>query len=274
MAARERGRPPRQVGPPVLLRPRLREPPAVIESVRRFGHTCKTQAARRARAEALAGGVGAVLTHNLLQFETRGPVASGRRPPRRSTRRASASRVERPDPRRRRASTSFQIMAAVRILRRLVERGRTSRSLWFYFTKRTRAAASVSRDTSPRGARASLSHVPRRNGQVYSKCPGRRQDGVVRIAGGLVERGGPGRIKVFNGARRAILDRSGLERFFDRSRYTTRAAASVPRSEDLGSRCSHVPPSQSLSSLEVLVGPPVRVVARAFFFVSFRRAPC
>ena len=72
VAAREGARPPRQVGPPVLLRPRLREPPAVIKSVARFGHTCKTQAARRPRAEALAGGVGAVLTHNLLQFEARG----------------------------------------------------------------------------------------------------------------------------------------------------------------------------------------------------------
>ena len=71
VAARERARPPRQVGPPVLLRPRLREPPAVIESVARFGYACKTQAARRARAEALAGGVGAVLTHDLLELEAR-----------------------------------------------------------------------------------------------------------------------------------------------------------------------------------------------------------
>ena len=72
MAAREGTRPPRQVGPPVLLRPRLREPPAVVVAVARFGYACKTQAARGSRAEALAGGVGAMLTHDLLQFETRG----------------------------------------------------------------------------------------------------------------------------------------------------------------------------------------------------------
>ena len=75
MAAREGTRPPRQVGPPVFLRPRLREPPAVIKSVARFGHTCKTQAARRARAETLARGVGAMLPHNFLKLQaSRGPL--------------------------------------------------------------------------------------------------------------------------------------------------------------------------------------------------------
>ena len=71
VAARERARPPRQVGPPVLLRARLREPPAVVESIARLGHPCETQAARGSRAEALAGGVGAVLTHDLLELEAR-----------------------------------------------------------------------------------------------------------------------------------------------------------------------------------------------------------
>ena len=73
MAARERARPPRQVGSSVLLRARLREPPAVVDAVTAREMACKTQAARRARAEALAGGVGAVLTHNLLELGARRP---------------------------------------------------------------------------------------------------------------------------------------------------------------------------------------------------------
>ena len=72
VAARERARPPRQVGPPVLLRARLREPPAVVVAVARFGYTCKTQAARGSRAEALAAGVGAMAPHHFLKFETGG----------------------------------------------------------------------------------------------------------------------------------------------------------------------------------------------------------
>ena len=75
VAARERGRPPRQVGPPVLLRPRLREPPAVVVAVARFGYTCKTQAARGSRAEALAAGVGAVRTHDLLELHASGSAS-------------------------------------------------------------------------------------------------------------------------------------------------------------------------------------------------------
>ena len=69
MAARERGRPPRQVGPPVLLRARLREPPAVIDAVTAREMACKTQAARRARAEALASRAGAMLPHDFLELD-------------------------------------------------------------------------------------------------------------------------------------------------------------------------------------------------------------
>ena len=75
VAARERTRPPRQVGPPVLLRPRLREPPAVIEAISGLGHPCKTQAARGARAEALAAGVGAMLTHHFLELDASGSAS-------------------------------------------------------------------------------------------------------------------------------------------------------------------------------------------------------
>ena len=69
VAARERARPPRQVGPPVLLRPRLREPPAVVDAVTAREMACKTQAARRARAEALASRAGAMLTHDFLELD-------------------------------------------------------------------------------------------------------------------------------------------------------------------------------------------------------------
>ena len=62
----------------MFLRPRLREPPAVIESVARFGYASKTQAARRARAETLARGVGAMLPHNFLKLQaSRGPLHPG-----------------------------------------------------------------------------------------------------------------------------------------------------------------------------------------------------
>jgi hypothetical protein len=83
VAARERTRPPRQVGPPVLLRPRLREPPAVIEAISGLGHPCKTQAARGARAEALAS--------RAKRGRRRGPGAHHFLEP--SSRRASRCRV-------------------------------------------------------------------------------------------------------------------------------------------------------------------------------------